>query len=109
MITPEDGAFVLTRASSRGRLSTVRKEASAPAQQDRVDEQQNLVDQSLRSAANGRGSEPTDPFVRLQRRVGQPLGRSRQEVDRSRLYAREVLAGRETSALRTLCVLVPEW
>src|SRR5260370_30492736 len=33
--------------SEFARVSTVRKEAFAPAQQDRVDEQQNLVDQSL--------------------------------------------------------------
>jgi hypothetical protein len=33
--------------SEFARVSTIRKEAFAPAQQDRVDEQQNLVDQSL--------------------------------------------------------------
>ena len=33
--------------SEFARVSAVRKEAFAPAQQDRVDEQQNLVDQSL--------------------------------------------------------------
>ncbi len=33
--------------SEFARVNTVRKEAFAPAQQDRVDEQHNLVDQSL--------------------------------------------------------------
>ena len=33
--------------SEFARVSTVRKETFAPAQQDRADEQQNLVDQSL--------------------------------------------------------------
>jgi hypothetical protein len=46
MSTPVDVTFVLTKASSRGSALSEKK-AFAPAQQDRVDNQQNLVGQPL--------------------------------------------------------------
>jgi hypothetical protein len=60
---PKDAAFVLTRANSRGSALSEKKRF-APAQQDRVDEQQHLVDQSLLEQHGRQRGTSTDDLVR---------------------------------------------